>query len=304
MGTHQSLQTNPTILANPTDPINQTKSVETSKTIKTTKTVETVHPPYPIHTGDLFQLGKHRLICGDAKDISIVAKLLGTDRISLILTDPPYGVAYVESKSDFGPKLGKNKVIANDHAQSEEEYARFTTEWLQVVKPYLGKKNATYIFNSDKMLFALKEGMKQSGFKFAQLLIWIKNHAVMGRMNYIPQHELIAYGWHGTHEFMKSQDKSVLFYPKPNKSPLHPTMKPVGLVRRLILNSTRIGDTVYDPFGGSGTSIIACEQTKRRCLMIELDPEYCQTIITRYQQLTGIVSRTLTGNPATSYENT
>jgi DNA modification methylase len=100
-------------------------------------------------------------------------------------------------------------------------------------------------------------------------------------------HELIAYGWHGTHQFHKSKDKSVLFYPKPNKSSLHPTTKPVPLLRHLILNSSKIGDTVYDCFGGSGSTLIAAEQTRRRCLMIELDPDYCQTIITRFEKLTG-----------------
>jgi len=106
-------------------------------------------------------------------------------------------------------------------------------------------------------------------------------------MDYLPQHEFIAYGWFGTHEFHKSKDKSILFYPKPNKSKLHPTMKPVGLLRRLILNSTKVGDAVYDPFGGSGSTLIACEQTKRRCLTIEVDPKYCQTIIDRFNKLTG-----------------
>jgi len=129
--------------------------------------------------------------------------------------------------------------------------------------------------------------MRQAGVRFTQILIWIKNHAVIGRMDYLPQHEFIAYGWFGTHKFHKSKDKSILFYPKPNKSKLHPTMKPVGLLRRLILNSTKVGDAVYDPFGGSGSTLIACEQTKRRCLTIEVDPKYCQTIIDRFNKLTG-----------------
>ena len=109
----------------------------------------------------------------------------------------------------------------------------------------------------------------------------------MGRLDYLPQHELIAYGWAGTHEFRKAKDRSVLFHPKPTRSPLHPTMKPVGLLRRLVLNSSDVGGVVYDPFGGSGSVLIACEQTKRRCLTVELDPEYCRTIIARWERLTG-----------------
>ena len=239
-----------------------------------------------VQKNDIFELGSHLLTCGDALDSKIVEKLIRNRKVALILTDMPYGVGYVENKSGFN-QLSKSKIIANDHAQSDDQYRTFTSSWLELVKPYLAEKNSYYLFNSDKMLFAMREGLVNSGFKFAQLLIWIKNHAVLGRLNYLPQHELIAYGWYGKHAFQKSQDKSVLFYPKPNKSPLHPTMKPVGLLRNLILNSSIIDDWVYDPFSGSGSTLIACEQTNRNCLAIELDPEYCQIIIDRYEEVTG-----------------
>lgn len=240
--------------------------------------------------GDIYQLGDHRLACGDATDIALVTKLVGQDSVRLILCDPPYGVSYVESKKSLVKGM-THEVIQNDQEQSSDEYTAFTKAWLDTVTPYLSKKNAVYIFNSDKMLFALRDGMLASKVRFSQLLIWVKTQAVIGRLDYLPQHELIAYGWHGTHEFMKSKDKSVLAYPKPNKSRLHPTMKPVGLLRNLILNSSRIGEFVYDPFGGSGSTLMACEQTKRRCLMIELDPKYCQVIIDRWEKLTGLESR-------------
>jgi len=240
-----------------------------------------------LQKNDVFELGSHLLACGDALDPEIVTKLIKDHRIALILTDMPYGVKYVENKLNFHPSK-KNKIIANDHEQTDAEYRKFTNRWLDIIKPHLNDKNSYYLFNSDKMLFAMREGLLDAGFKFSQLLIWIKNHAVLGRLNYLPQHELIAYGWYGTHTFHKSQDKSVLFYPKPNKSSLHPTMKPVGLLRNLILNSSKVGDYVYDPFGGSGSTLIACEQTKRKCLMIELDPEYCQVICDRFEKVTGI----------------
>ena len=246
-----------------------------------------------ITLGSTFQLGDHSLICGDATDSTIVKKLVCTDEIDLVLTDVPYGVGYVENKQIFTSSVATQKIIANDHEQSTAEYQLFMQKWMSVITPYLSAKNALYIFNSDKMLFALEDAMRAEKIKFAQLLIWIKNHAVVGRLNYLPQHELIAYGWYGTHKFVKSKDKSLLFYPKPNKSPLHPTMKPVGLLRQLILNSTRIGEVVYDCFGGSGSTLIACEQTKRTCLMVELDPEYCQTIITRWEKVTGQKARQL-----------
>jgi DNA modification methylase len=129
--------------------------------------------------------------------------------------------------------------------------------------------------------------MQTCGFRLAQILIWIKNNQVMGRRDYLTKHELIAYGWYGTHQFYKSKDKSVLFYPKPNASPLHPTTKPAVLIRRLMLNSSSIGDVVYDPFAGSGTTLIACEQTRRICLTVEIDPNYCKVVIDRYNNLKG-----------------
>lgn len=240
-----------------------------------------------VKIGDTIRLEEHILFCGDSTDKALIERLLEGRLIDLVLTDVPYGVGYVENKAGFA-ELSNQTIIANDHQQTEQEYSAFTQRWIQPIIPYLAKKNAFYIFNSDKMIFALREGMQLSGVKFSQLLVWIKNHSIIGRMDYLPQHEFIAYGWYGTHEFHKSKDKSVILYPKPNKSKLHPTMKPVGLLRRLILNSTRIGDVVYDGFGGSGQTLLACEQTKRRCIMVEIDPTYCEVIIDRFENLTGI----------------
>lgn len=240
-----------------------------------------------IKYGETFRLGNHLLLCADSRNKDMVAKLIGKMKIKSVIIDPPYGVAVTESKQGF-QTLAKNKVIVNDHLQSDAEYRKFTRDWIEAVTPFLERKNSFYIFNSDKMVFALREGMMEAGVKFGQLLIWVKTHAVVGRMDYAPQHELIAYGWYGVHEFLKSKDKSVLVCPKPNKSKMHPTTKPLDLMRRLILNGTRIGDVVYDGFLGSGTTLLACEQTKRVCIGVELDPEYCQTIIDRFEKLTGI----------------
>jgi len=169
-----------------------------------------------IEYGDIFRLGEHRLACGKAEDPEILKKLIGPDILKMICCDVPYGIAVTESKQGFTGT--KHKVIANDQIQSDESYAAFTREWLEAIRPYLAVKNSCYIFNSDKMVFALRAGMLQAGLKFSQLIIWVKSHAVVGRLNYLPQHELIAFGWFGTHEFRKSQDKSVLFYPRPSKS--------------------------------------------------------------------------------------
>lgn len=240
-----------------------------------------------IKPGTILKLGDHVLGCGDSRDKEFVAKVIGKNKIKSVIVDPPYGVAVTESKRGF-QNLKKDKIIANDHIQCDAEYAGFTKNWIEVVTPYLERKNSFYIFNADKMIFALREGMLKAGLKFGQLLVWVKTSAVIGRLDYAPQHELIAYGWHGTHEFMKSKDKSVLVYPKPNKSPFHPTTKPKALIRHLILNSTKIGDTVFDGFLGSGTTLLAAEEVKRKCIGIEIDPEYCQTIVDRWQKLTGL----------------
>lgn len=245
-----------------------------------------------IKHGDAFRLGAHLLLCADSRNKEMVARLIGTRKIKAVITDPPYGVAVAESKEGF-QTLAKNKPILNDHLQSDEEYRAFTRDWLEAIRPHLERKNSFYIFNSDKMVFALREGMQDAGLKFGQLLIWVKTHAVVGRMDYAPQHELIAYGWHGTHEFLKSKDKSVLVCPKPQKSTMHPSTKPMDLIRRLVLNSTRIGDVVFDGFLGSGTTLLACEQTKRVCIGVEMDIEYCQTVLDRFELLTGIKPKKL-----------
>ena len=240
-----------------------------------------------IKQGNIFKLGNHYLACGDSRDAEFVSKVVGKTKIKAVVCDPPFGVAVTESKHNF-KRLLKDKVIINDHLQSDEEYTTFTQDWIETIKPHLERKNVFYIFNSDKMIFALREGMRNASCKFGQLLIWVKTQAVIGRMDYAPQHELIAYGWYGVHEFLKSKDKSVIIYPKPNRSPFHPTTKPVGLIRHLVLNSTRIGDVVFDGFLGSGTTLLACEQTKRICIGIEIDPEYVQTTISRFEKLTGV----------------
>jgi DNA modification methylase len=251
------------------------------------KNLPTKKPKNSIKYGDQFRIGDHVLVCGDARDTNLIDKVLKDKKVSLVLTDVPYGVLYTESKVGFS-QVKVNKNILNDDITSESEYAKFTKDWITPLLPYLSKKNTFYIFNSDLMVFALRDGMKEAGLKFSQLVIWIKNHAVIGRKDYLPMHELIAVGWHGAHTFYKGKDKSILFYPKPSKSALHPTQKPISLLRRLILNSSAISDVVYDCFGGSGSTMVACEQTKRKCVLVELDPEYCQTIINRFEKTFGI----------------
>lgn len=242
-----------------------------------------------INKGNIFQVGNHVIGCGDSTDREFVKKVIGINKIRTILCDPPYGVAYVENKKGFA-KLGvkDEKIIAGDHLQSEDEYEDFTRKYLGAVIPYLEEYNAVYVFNADPMFPSLRSGMKQAGFYYSQMIIWLKNQPVMSRKDYLSQYELIAYGWFGKHKMERSKSKNVLYYPRPSKSKLHPTQKPIGLLRRIIPDSTKIGDIVYDPFLGSGSTAIACQHLGRKCIGIELDEAYVTTSIKRLEKLTGV----------------
>lgn len=238
----------------------------------------------------IWQLGNHRLACGDSTDKALVDRLVGDETIRTILCDPPYGVAYVENKDWIGMRGGADgghKKISNDQLQTDEQYTDFTARWLGAVKDKITSYNQAYIFNCDLMMCALRAGMEKAGWKYSQMIIWIKNTIVLGRKDYNPQHEIIAYGWMGRHKFARAKGRSVICFPKPTKAKLHPTMKPVGLLRKILLDSTKVGDTVYDPFGGSGSTMVACENLKRRCFMIEMDEVYCKVIIDRWEKASG-----------------
>lgn len=241
-----------------------------------------------IQHGDILQLWNHFLLYWDSTNEKQVQKLLESKKIKSIIADVPYGIDYVESKKDFTKQLENHKHIKNDEFQSEDAYKKFSSTWMSLVRSYLCDKNSFYIFNSDKMIFSLREALNESSFKFSQLLIWIKNGWVIGRLDYLPQHELIAYGWYNKHEFLRSKGKSIFFVPKIRKNTIHPTMKPIPLLRELILNSTNIWDFVYDPFLGSWSTMMACEQTKRKCIGIEIEKEYIEKICKRYHKLFGV----------------
>ena len=240
--------------------------------------------------GDMFQIGDHVLICGDATDLRIVEKVAKGIKIKAVISDFPYGIDYVASKRNFS-QVKVDKDIINDGLISEKVYAKFTEDLIKPIIPHLASKNAFYLFNGDKQILALREGMEKSGVHYSQTLLWAKSQPVIGRKDYLSMTELIGYGWFGKHKFRSVQDKSVLFCPKPSKNSYHPTQKPLKLMRQLILNSTNINDYVYDPCAGSGSTGIACEQSLRKCVMIEMDPEYCQKIIDRFRKKFEIKTR-------------
>lgn len=244
-----------------------------------------------ITKGDIFKIGDHVIACGDSLDRAFVGKVIGGHKIRAVITDPPYGVAYVENKKGLS-KLGvkDEKAIVGDHLQSEGEYEEFTRKYLGTVVPYLEEYNAVYIFNADPMFPSLRAGMKSAGFYYSQMIIWLKNQPVMSRKDYLSLYELIAYGWFGKHKMERSKAKNVIYHPRPTRSRLHPTQKPVGLLRKIIPNSTKFGDVVYDPFLGSGSTAIACEHLGRKCIGIELDEAYVEASLKRLEKLTGAKS--------------
>ncbi|HMP67234.1 MAG TPA: site-specific DNA-methyltransferase [Candidatus Paceibacterota bacterium] len=244
-----------------------------------------------INKGDIFEIGNHVVGYGDSLDQEFVRKVVGKAKIKIILCDPPYGVAYVENKKNFA-KLSSNteKIIINDHIQTEAEYEEFTQKYLKPIIPHLEEYNACYIFNGDSMFPSLRVGMKKVGFHYGQMLIWLKNQPVMSRKDYLSMYELIAYGWFGKHKTERSKAKNVIYYPRPQKSRLHPTQKPIGLLRRIIPDNTKVGDVVYDPFLGSGSTALACEHLGRKCIGIEIDEKYFLTTIKRLEKLTKSVA--------------
>jgi len=245
-------------------------------------------PEEPItKPGDIWQLGRHRLMCGDATVITDVERLMNGNRADAMITDPPYGVEYGAKNEFLNNVVGfyKNRItrpIANDDL---EDYRKFYGEFLNAA--VLNEYNTVYIFMSNKELLNLMLAMQDAGYYNSTVLVWVKNAAPFGRMDYKAQHEFILYGWKGKHKFYGPYRTTVLFEDRPMKNNLHPTMKPISLISQLILDGSDTNAIIYDPFGGSGSVLIACEQLNRTCYMMELDPIYCDVIIKRWENFTG-----------------
>ena len=232
--------------------------------------------------GDIWQLGKHRLMCGDSTDASAVAALMNGKEADLLLTDPPYNVAYVGGTDDA-------LTIENDKMGSDEFYDFLTSAFSAAVE-VLKAGGAFYIWHADVNGLDFRLALKASGLTLRQTLIWNKNAMTLGRQDYQWKHEPCLYGWKdgaGHNWYSDRCQTTVLDFNKPLRNGEHPTMKPVELFAYQIQNSTKKGEIVLDLFGGSGTTIIACEQTGRIGYSMELDPKYCDVIIKRYENLTG-----------------
>jgi DNA modification methylase len=234
--------------------------------------------------GDLWVLGEHRLLCGDATVLGDVEKALDGGLADLCFTDSPYNVDYGKNTNASSP--GKDRRILNDNLGDGFEAFLYDS----CVNILTVTKGGVYMCMSSSELHTLQAAFKAAGGHWSTFVIWAKNTFTLGRSDYQRQYEPILYGWkEGTdHFWCGARDQGdVWFVDKPRKNDLHPTMKPVALVERAIRNSSKSRDIVLDPFGGSGTTLIACEKTGRSARLIELDPKYVDVVIRRWQEFTG-----------------
>ncbi len=234
--------------------------------------------------GDFFQFGDHTLLCGDCTLPHNVQKLVGINQVDMLCTDPPYGVNYAE-KSNW---LKKYRPSKNDHLEmlsdKESDYRVFFYNFLYHI-PW-SRYNTAYIFMSGQHLHDIRLATEDADMKWGDYLVWVKNHFVLGRKDYNSKHELIYYGWKGKHKFHGPNNCStILEYDRSHSSPEHPTIKPISLVRKLIEDGSNEDDNVYDPFLGSGTTLLACEMTpSRRFIGMELEPAYCDLALRRWSE--------------------
>ena len=232
--------------------------------------------------GDIWRLGKHRLICGDSTKSSTVNRLIENEKVDLLLTDPPYNVAYEGGTKD---KLK----IQNDN-MSDTAFYEFLKDAFNEADKVMKEGAAFYVWHADSEGLNFRLACKYQGWKVRQCLVWNKNALVLGRQDYQWKHEPCLYGWKdgAPHKWYSDRKQTtVLDFDKPLRNGEHPTMKPVELIAYQITNSTKENDLILDLFGGSGTTLIASEQTGRRCRIVELDPKYCDVIIKRWETLTG-----------------
>ena len=256
---------------------------------KTGLTADDAVPELPVDpiskTGDVWLLGQHRLLCGDSTVLTDVERLMNGQLADMAFTDPPYNVDYGNNAKD--KMRGKDRRIMNDALG--DGFYQFLYD--ACVNLLIVTKGACYVCMSSSELHTLQRAWLEAGGKWSTFVIWAKNTFTLGRADYQRQYEPILYGWkEGTkHFWCGDRDQSDIWnYNKPRVNDLHPTMKPVELVERAIKNSSKTRDIVLDLFGGSGTTLIACEKTNRQARLVELDPKYVDVIVKRWEDYTGL----------------
>lgn len=233
-----------------------------------------------VEPGDLWIVGRHRLVCGDATNGDDIARLMDGRKANLLLTDPPYGVSF---------KSASGLTIQNDSIKGEDFYQFLYDAFTNAV---LNMENggSAYVFHADTEGLNFRRAFVDAGFHLAGCCIWVKDSLVLGRSDYQWQHEPVLYGFlqNGTHRWYSDRKQTTIWnFAKPKKNSDHPTSKPLDLLAYPINNSTQANAIVLDPFGGSGSTLMACEQTNRICCTSELDPKYASVILRRYVQDTG-----------------
>lgn len=242
--------------------------------------------------GDIFELGGHRLICGDSTDKSVIDELMNGVTADMVFTDPPYGVAYTGGMKIENGKIQSNnkKQIKNDSLDYENLYSFLLDAFLNI-KAHTKEKAALYIFYAHSRSREFLNAFHDAELKQRSILIWHKTSGGFGDFmaQYMNAYEPCIYGSNGesVNWYGPTNEKTVWDMDKEKKCDLHPTMKPIELVARAIKNSSKPGQAVLDLFGGSGSTLIACEQLNRKCFMCELDPKYVDVIVNRWEQLTG-----------------
>lgn len=232
--------------------------------------------------GDIYQLGRHRLMCGDSTDVDSVKTLMGGYKADLLLTDPPYNVAY-EGKT-------KDALTIKNDSMSNDKFREFLRSAFTAADENMKPGAVFYIWHADSEGYNFRGACFDVNWTVRQCLIWNKNTMVLGRQDYQWKHEPCLYGWKDGAGHLWAADRkqtTVLNFDKPNRNGEHPTMKPVALFDYQIQNNTKGGDIVLDLFGGSGTTIIACEQNGRDACVMEFDPRYVDVIIKRWEEFTG-----------------
>ena len=233
-----------------------------------------------VQRGDIWTVGRHRLMCGDATSSDDVGRLMGNVKANLILTDPPYGVSF---------KSSSGLTIQNDSMKNEEFYT-FLFSAFTCMAEHLEKGGAAYVFHADTEGLNFRRAFVDAGFHLAGCCIWVKDSLVLGRSDYQWQHEPVLYGFmqNGKHKWYSDRKQTTIWnFDKPKRNANHPTSKPLDLLGYPIGNSTQENGVVIDTFGGSGSTLMACEQMNRICYMMELDEKYASVILRRYVEDTG-----------------
>lgn len=228
-----------------------------------------------VEKGDVWTVGRHRLMCGDATSADDVSKLMDGRKANLVLTDPPYGVSFQSSDG---------LSIQNDSIKGEEFY-QFLLSAMQNMASVLENGGAAYVFHADTEGLNFRKAFVDAGFHLAGCCIWVKNSLVLGRSDYQWQHEPVLYGFlqNGKHPWYSDRKQTTIWnFDKPKRNKNHPTSKPLDLLAYPISNSTQTNAIVIDTFGGSGSTLMACEQSNRICCTMELDEKYASVILRRY----------------------